>query len=122
MEDFLRVFGPNSELDAFNGEAEKAGLEQKPQIFNFSVGPQNLAPHLDFLLSNDALKMAGLLAAIVTGYLKGKTTRRLTITVSTAGKQKSVDARGYSEEELRRILPACKGMTVFDPTTKNSRQ
>jgi hypothetical protein len=122
MDEHLRVIGPRSELRAFYELAKPAGFsEYRTRCIDPTV-PQNAAPFVDFIFSAGGLKMASVLAGIVIAYLKGRASRSVTLDVQNGKKKVSVSAKGYSEEELQKLLSGCQRLVVFDPEAEKERK
>ena len=122
MDQHLRVIGPRSELRAFYELAKPAGFsEYRTRSLDPTV-PQNASPFVDFIFSAGGVKMAGTLAGIVLAYLKGRESRSVTLDVKDGGKRITLNARGYSQEELQKLLLGCRQLVVFDPEAEKERK
>jgi len=122
MDQHLRVIGPRSELRAFYELAKPVGFsEYRTRSIDPGI-PQNAAPFVDFIFSAGGLKMAGTLASIVLAYLKGRASRSVTLDVKDGKKSVTLSARGYSEEDLQKLLLGCRQLVVFDPEAEKERK
>jgi hypothetical protein len=122
MDHHLRVIGPRSELRSFYELAKQAGFSEYRTRSIDPAAAQNAAPYVDFIFSAGALKMACVLAGIVTAYLKGRASRSVTLDVQDGERKLSLSARGYSEEELQKLLSGCRSLVVFDSEVEKEQK
>ncbi len=115
MERHFLVFGPKHELDAFEHEASGVGWTVKHQeIHQFSAGVKNVAEVLQLAFSKEGAAMFLGFASLIKAFLALKSSRRITITKIEEDKVVSLDARGYTKEELATLLPSCRELILYD--------
>jgi hypothetical protein len=122
MHDEFLVFGPQEALGSFEREALAAGFQvSRSQRHDFSVGPQNLSECLHLVFSKEGAAIIIALASAIKAFLAAKSSRRVTITKLERDKIGSIDARGFSKEELIEMLPKCRELIVYEPKSKKPK-
>jgi len=109
------VMGPTTSLTEFEQFAKDGGFTiSRMRLMTLSAEPTMASECLQLAFSTQGAAIFGTLAGVITAYLGQKAARRITITLFASGKIKSIDARGYSEQELSKILPECREILVYE--------
>ena len=115
------VFGPKEALSDFAELAESLEMTtRRADLFAFSAGPTNKLEALFVALKeHSSVAVAALMMArVIVTFLRGLAERRVTITKNEKDRIISVDAKGYSPEQLVQILENCRDIIVFVPPKK----
>jgi hypothetical protein len=114
------VMGPSEARSDFERFAKEGGFTvSRSSITPLSAEVTNAAEVLNLVFSKEGAAIFIALAAVIRGYLKYKASCRVTVTLFKDGGIKSVDARGYSEPELVKILPEVREILVYTDPIKN---
>lgn len=118
----FQVLGPDQALDAFEQEALTAGFTtmRRPMIDAQPGEVVAAADCLELVFSKEGAAIFIALAAVIRAYLAAHAARRIKLTRKQDGRIVALDARGYSTDDLQRILPTCEQALAFDerPTRK----
>ena len=111
----FRVTGPDAALAAFEREAASEGLttSRAPMVAP-GADPAAAAQFLELVFSGSGVAVAAVLARVVRAYLAAGPARRFTLAANQDGRMVSLDARGYSADELTRILPVCQSAIAHE--------
>lgn len=123
MERHFTVFGPKHARDEVEKIASDAGIKvQRREIYQFSAGPLNVSEILQLVFSKEGAAMFVSLAAVIKAFLAAKSSRRITITKMEKDKVVALDARGYTQEELAKLLPSSRELIAYDETEKSGEK
>lgn len=121
MERQFTVFGPKEALSDFAELAESLQMTtQRAELVALSAGPTNAIETLFVALKEhgSAAVAAFTLAQVIVAFLRGRAERRVTITKNEKDSIISIDAKGYSTEQIEQILENCRDIIVFAPPKK----
>ena len=115
------VMGPDTALAEFEQFAKDGGFAiSRMKLMTLSVQPTDASECLQLAFSTQGATIFGALAGVISAYLARMASRRITITLFASGKIKSIDARGYSKQELSKILPECREILVYEEIPRQS--
>jgi hypothetical protein len=119
MDRQLIVLGPRDALDSFEEAASEASFDvSRSQLHSGVAGPVNAAEFLQLVFSKEGAGMFIALASVIRAYLSYKSSRRITVTKMEGDRIVALDARGFSEEELAKLLPNCRELIVYEDKAK----
>ena len=107
--------GPKFARDDF----QKMAIESGVDIQSCTVSPQpgqvmNAAEFLQIMFSKESAAMFVALCTVVTTWLAVRPKRKITVTLFTNGRVKSLDVRAFSKEELLEVLPKIQDLLLYD--------
>ena len=115
------VRGPRSARDTFSEIAKREGFgnEETPLL---ALGiPQNTAHELLLILKEGGGYAGGayLLSKVIIAWIKGRSERKVTLTLLEDNRIKALDAQNYSPKELEEIVKNCREVLLYEPREKD---
>lgn len=122
MERQFTVFGPDEALSDFAELAETSHMTaQRTELMALSAGPTNAIETLWVALKDHGSSMAAAIAMaqVIVAFLRGRADRRVTITKNEKEGMVSIDAKGYSPDQIAELLQNCRDVIVYAPPKKD---
>lgn len=121
MDRTFLVMGPSAARSDFENLVKDAGFSvSQMRLTPLSAEVMNAAECLQIVFSKEGAAVFIALAAVIRAYFSYKASRRVTITLFKDGRIKAIDARGFSDEQLAKILPECREILVYDEPEKQN--
>lgn len=124
MERQFIVFGPDEALSDFAEVAEAAQMtaNRKELVPLRGTITAAIEPLIVALKEGGPLVASTLaMAKVIVTFLKGRAERQVTITKNEKDRIISLDAKGYSPEQLTEILKECRDVIVFAPPKQKAQ-
>ena len=121
MQRQFTVFGPQEALSDFAELAESSQMRvQRTELVPLSGTIINSIETLMVALKDHGppAVAALALAQVIVSFLRGRADRRVTLTKNEKEGIVSIDAKGYSPEQLKEMVENCREIIVFSPPKK----